>query len=189
MDQSKNTEPYPVEWGVIVGIALGLSGKFPEAVLAAVAWFALRRIRPAAPSATTFVTSIVLAETFLIVLAILFSGLSSLFLVEAVVVLVVSLLLFFSEAQRWAYILLIYCVYVIGLRIFDLWRGVEPQLYNAIYGGIVVRIIMGWSLISFIRRPAHPPLTQQPPVAPPPDLPPIIADYVDKTRSDGTENP
>jgi hypothetical protein len=177
MDQKNETSPAPVEATAAIGFALVLGGRLPELILGIIVWFAIRRVRPATPSPILFVTAMVVAETLLVLFALLFIGQapSAQFMLEVIAILVVGLLLFFTQARRWAYILLAYCGYSVAARSFELFHGVEHQAQNFYFGAIAARVIMGWMLISFIRPPALPPVTEpNAPTVPQRDVPPVI---------------
>ncbi len=152
MNQDQQTASFPIESGIMLGIALGVSGQFPAAVLALIAWCVLRRIRPITPSTILLVTAILVAETLLAVFA-MFNGYASFtFAVEIILVLAIGLLLFFTQSRHWAYILLVHAGYVIVMRSLDLSHGgIEQRFHRLAIGAIAVRVIISWLLILFIR--------------------------------------
>jgi hypothetical protein len=155
MNQNQQTAPFPIEFGIMMGLVLGLSGQFPAAVVALISWFVLRRVRPATPGTILLVTAITVAKTLLAGFAMFIGFVSFTLAAEVIVVLAINLLLFFTHARHWAYILLIHAGYVVVMRSLELYHGsVEQQFQRLFIGEIAVRILISWLLILFIRRPS-----------------------------------
>ena len=73
--------------------------------------------------------------------------------------LAISLLLFFTRARHWAYVLLIHAGYIAVVRSLDLYHGAFEQRFQRVaIGAIALRLIIAWLLISYIRRPLATPI-------------------------------
>ena len=155
VNQNQQAPAFPAEFGIMAGLALGWSGQFPTAILALIAWFILRRVRPATPSEILLVTAVIIVETPVALVAIFAGYALPIAAVEILVVFAISLLLFFTRARLWAVVLLTHAGYVAVMRSLDLYHGAFEQRYQRIaLGAIALRLIIAWLLISYIRRPA-----------------------------------
>jgi hypothetical protein len=101
-EQNQSTEAIPFELAAAAGVALGLSGQFPVVIIALVAWFILRRIKPNVPSSVMLVTSLHIGTALLACLGVAM-GLAPLpVVVEVTAVSIIVLLLFFTGKPTWA---------------------------------------------------------------------------------------
>jgi Mn2+/Fe2+ NRAMP family transporter len=75
-------------------------------------------------------------------------------LVETFMVVAVGLLLFFTCSKTWALVLMAHSLFIIYLRVNDLFQGAYEERFQKIYlGGIALRAILLWELIDYIRCP------------------------------------
>ena len=136
----------------MAGISLALSGQLPTAILAGVLWFVLRRIRKSTSTQVLLVTSILIA-TFILGLIAIAAGMAvPLTAVEMISVTTVALLLFFTGASVWAYILIAHSTYIVLVRIlsFDnaFFTASEQRM---MIGAIALKLLIIWMLISHLR--------------------------------------
>ncbi|MEO6786509.1 MAG: hypothetical protein ABI318_10290 [Chthoniobacteraceae bacterium] len=170
MNQNPKVPLFSTEIGVMVGLAFGMSGQIPTAILAVIAWFILRSIRPATSKEVLFVTAVIVAETPFAIVAIFASYALPVASVEFLGVLAIALLLFFTRAHVWAYVLLAHIGYIVLMRSLDLYHGAfEQRFQRIVIGAVALRLILAWLLISYLRRPASIPIpeTPQPPSSEP----------------------
>ena len=163
MKSNQSTLGFPVEYGLLLGVALGLSGQFPTAVLACIAWFGLRRVRPNLGPLLLLVTSIY-AASFVLSLLALASGLMVPFgVAEMVAVTVVALMLFLTAAPRWAYFLIAHSIFTIILRSINLHGGMfSDAQHRLVLGVIVLKVLIVWMLVLHLRRAQPPPSQPEP---------------------------
>jgi hypothetical protein len=155
VNQNQPAPVFQTELAIMSGIALAWSGQFPIAILALAAWFILRRVRRTTPSEIMFVTAIIIAQTPLSLVAIFAGYAQPIAAVEILVVLAAGLLLFFTHARIWAYALLTHAGYIIVMRSLELSHGVfEQSIQRFALGAIILRVVIAWLLITYLRRPA-----------------------------------
>ena len=142
MSQNSNTAHFPAEFGIIAGLVIGWSGQFPNAILALIAWFILRRMRPATPSEVLFVSAIIFGGVPLPLIATFAGYALPSVAIELLAVLAIAVLLYITHARVWACVLLIHTCYVAFMRSFDFYRGASDQ--KVVIGAIVVKLIIAW---------------------------------------------
>jgi hypothetical protein len=149
----KTTTAFPAEFGTMAGISLALSGQLPTAILAGVLWFVLRRIRESTSARVLLVTSTLIA-TFILGLIAIAAGMGvPLAAVEMIAVTTIALLLFFTGASVWAYILIAHSAYIVLVRILsfhDAFFAASEQ--RMVIGAIALKLLVIWMLISHLRR-------------------------------------
>ena len=163
MKIDKTTTAFPAEFGAMAGISLALSGQLPTAILAGVLWFVLRRIRESTSAQVLLVTSILIATFILGLIAIAAGMVVPLAAVEMIAVTTITLLLFFTGASGWAYILIAHSAYVILIRILSLHDAFfTTSEQRMVIGAIALKLLVIWMLISHLRGGISPaPLTER----------------------------
>jgi hypothetical protein len=153
----KHTSAFPTEFGAMAGISLALSGQLPTAILAAVLWFILRRIREGTSAQVLLVTSILIA-TFILGLIAIAAGMAvPLAALEMFAVTILALLLFFTGASVWAYILIAHSAYIVLVRIFSFQNAsFTASEQRMVIGAIALTLLVIWMLISHLRRDISP---------------------------------
>jgi hypothetical protein len=153
----KDTSAFPTEFGAMAGISLALSGQLPTAILAGVLWFVLHRIRAGTSAQVLLVTSILIA-TFLLGLIAIAAGMAvPLAAVEMIAVTTIALLLFFTGASVWAYILIAHSAYIVLLRILSFQNAsFTANEQGMVVGAIALKLLIIWMLISHLRGSISP---------------------------------
>ena len=132
----------------MAGISLALSGQLPTAILAGVLWFVLRRIRKHTTAQVLLVTSILIA-TFILGLIAIAAGMAvPLAAVEMIAVTTIALLLFFTGASVWAYILIAHSTYIVLVRILSFHdASFTASEQRMMIGAIALKLLVIWMLI------------------------------------------
>jgi hypothetical protein len=158
MKSDASTSTFPIEFGLAAGLALGISGQFPTAVLAAIAWFFLRKIRPQLASSLVLVASLYLAPLIISPVAIAMGLMVPSAIVEMIAVTLVALLLFLTAAPVWSYLLIAHSLGTILIRLLNFQgASLNDSQRRLLLGVIVLKAVIIWILIMNLRRQKSPP--------------------------------
>lgn len=172
--KSNENANFPVEIGIMGGFVLVWTGQFFTALLAGALWLILHRIRKNASSDVLLVASVLISGflmvTIFVVLGYVGARAAMNDEVQGAVVTMVALVLFFKESPATAYFLIAYSTYIIVVRIMDLhnFAYTEAQQHG-VWGAIALKILIIWTLVSFLRKRA---LTQSDAKQESPPIPP-----------------
>jgi hypothetical protein len=140
-----------------------LSNLWLVAIVAAILWFPLRRLRPTTPSSILLVTSVTLATAMFTSIVAAMGALPWSAVLRAAAVSAVALSLFYTGMAVWAYLLILHAAYVVVQRCTFLQSpDLTEPLQRSNIGTIGLQLLIIWMLISYLRTP----VTVQPPPSP-----------------------
>jgi hypothetical protein len=155
MKPGRPASAFPTDLTVAAGIALALSNQWLVAIVACILWPILRRIKAGTPYTILLVTSLLLASAILGLINVATGMLSPLALIEMAAVSAAALLLFFTGAATWAYLLILHAGYIMVQNCISLRSPyLTPVLQRTLLGWIAQKALITWMLASYLRRGA-----------------------------------
>ena len=153
MTSKESGKPVPIELAIASGLALGWSGQFGIFVLGAICWFILKKLKPTASSYLLLVASINLGTAIITCIAAATGMYSPSYLVEPMIVSILTIALLFSGWWAWAVVLVFHDGYVVIQRALDLHApDLTAQTQRMLLGGLALRVFVIWMLICFLRE-------------------------------------
>ena len=152
VDHTKTSNaPFPVGWGTLIGLCLGLSGQLPTAILAFFLWLGLRAMRDGASSNILLATSILISGSTLGLIWHMSHASSATAIVEVFLMLVFAVILFFTDSRILAAILLLHSAWNIYVQVTMLFTmESNPVLQRLVLGNIIVNALIVYFLFMFI---------------------------------------